>query len=129
MRATAQLWELYQQWKQLTEAEGNAILNSNWREVHRCQAAKQQLQPEIIRVTESAKAEYFNNSDQREFDLRIRECVNELIVLETRNSAVLEQRLEALEKERGELEQTAGRLRQVHKSYVPAKGPVWDQYS
>jgi hypothetical protein len=129
MRSSVQLWDLYQQWKGLTQKEGDAILSSNWREVRRCQNAKQELQPKIIQLTESAKAEFGTGDQQREFDDRLRGCVNELILLETQNSSALGERLDALGLERAELEKSSKQLRQLHKSYLPTQNPTWNNYS
>ncbi|MGZ8898650.1 MAG: hypothetical protein ACXW3Z_01020 [Limisphaerales bacterium] len=127
MDAHAELLELYQEWKQLTEKEGAAILASNWGEVRSCQKAKQQLQPRIIHATDLAKHEPGGGP---EFETQIRECVNELIQLEALNSQTLEKRLQEAEKERCGLQQTSHRLKRVQKSYTGARGSAWDgQYS
>jgi hypothetical protein len=126
MNVNAELLELYQEWKRLTEQEGAAIMASNWTEVRSCQKAKQELQPRIIQATDGAK----NAPGERsEFEAQIRECVNELIRLETRNSEALGKRLEAAEKEKGGLEQTSQRLKRVQKSYSGQRESAWDQYS
>lgn len=129
MHASAKLWELYQEWKRLTHAEALAILSSDWPAMNTCQSSKQKLQPQIIRWTESAKLECHNDAEQREIDGKVREIVNELILLEAQNSAVLQGRLAELEQERASLDHTSRRLKQVHQSYVPAQGPAWDHYS
>lgn len=129
MDASRELWELYQQWKRLTREEGAAIRSSNWTEVRRCQCAKKDLQPEIIRVTGVASAECPSALRQDEINQRIRECVNELIGLERENNQELQLRLEALEKERDALERTSSRLRQVQKSYAPANPAGWNRLS
>lgn len=126
MDVNSELLDLYREWKTLTEKEGAAILESNWAEVRSCQKIKQQLQPKIIRATDLAKTSPGGGS---EFEARIRECVNELILLETRNSENLGKRLEAAEKEKNSLDRTSHRLKQVQKSYSSARGPAWDQYS
>lgn len=127
MDAHAELLALYQQWKQLTEQEGAAIIASNWTEVRSCQKTKQQLQPKIIRATDVAKHEPGGGP---EFETQIRNCVNELIQLETRNSQTLEQRLHQAEQERSSLQQTSHRLRRVQMSYSGPRGSAWDgQYS
>ena len=124
MSANAELLELYQEWKRLTEDEAAAIRASDWAEVRSCQEEKHELQPRIIRATDAAK----KNPDAG-FDVRIRECINELILLETRNSQALGKRLEAAEREMSELDRTATRLKQVHKSYTGSRSAAWDQYS
>jgi hypothetical protein len=126
MDANAELLEFYQEWKELTEKEGAAILSSDWAEVRFCQKAKQQLQPQIIHATELARTV---PSGGPEFETRIRDCVNELIQLEARNSQILEKRLEEAEKERNGLEQTSHRLKRVQKSYSGTRGSAWDHYS
>ena len=126
MEPNAELLELYQQWKRLTEQESAAIGASNWTAVRNCQTAKQELQPKIIRATDAAKHAPGGGT---EFEARIRECVNELIQLETRNSEQLGKRLAAAEQERIGLERTSQRLKQVQKSYSGGRGSAWDQYS
>jgi hypothetical protein len=124
--ANAELLEHYQEWKRLTEKEGAAILASNWADVRNCQRLKQELQPKIIQATDAAKLLLGHGS---EFEARIRECVNELIRLETRNSEALGKRLESAEKERNGLERASHQLKQVQRSYSGARGSSWDQYS
>ncbi len=126
MEVNAQLLELYQEWKRLTELEGAAIRASDWAGVRHCQKSKQELQPQIIRATDAAKNA---PGGGREFEAQIRDCVNELIQLETRNSETLERRLEEVERSREELDQTSHRLKRVQKSYTRGRGSSWDEYS
>lgn len=126
MNPGTDLLELFQQWKSLTEKEGAAILASDWAEVRRCQQVKQQLQPQIVRASDAAGSSHGPGSG---FQARIRQCVNELIQLETHNNTTLGERLESTRREKDGLDRTSHRLRQVHKSYVPAHGNVWNQYS
>ena len=126
MDPSAHLLDLYQKWKDLTEQEGAAILASNWLEVRRCQKAKQQLQPEIIRISDQLKKTAAPGSH---FEHRIRESINELIQMETRNSATLADRLQTARSQKDDLDRTSSRLRQLHKSYVPAPGNAWNKYS
>jgi hypothetical protein len=130
MIPTHQLLDLYQQWKALTEEEGAAILASDWEAVARCQKKKQLLQPLILRASESQNA---GNGESSKGDSylqdRIREAVNELIQLETKNSATLSERITTANAKRDNLNRTSKQLRQVHRSYVPAQGSVWNQYS
>ena len=127
MNATVQLLELYDQWKHLTEREGAAILASDWTEARDCQQKKQTLQPEIIKASDLVKNPSRQGTD--EFEPRLRECINELIQLETNNSATLETRLKSTRQEKEKLDRTSNRLRQIHKSYVPSQAPIWNQYS
>lgn len=126
MNASGHLLDLYDQWKKLTESEGAAIGVSNWIEVRRCQQSKQKLQPQIIRASDHMKEPAPSASA---LDPRLRDCVNQLIQLENNNSAQLALRIKSAKQEIDGLECTTQRLRQIHKSYVPSQGPVWNQYS
>lgn len=123
MEASVQLLELYDQWKQLTEREGAGILASDWTEVHRCQKSKQELQPEIIKVSTQVKKA---SQQSEELEPRLCERINELIRLERSNSANLETRLESTRQEKESLDRTSQRLRQIHKSYIPSQAAVWN---
>lgn len=124
-----QLWDLYEEWKSLTEKERSAILGRNWREVRRCQRAKEDLQPRIISLTEALKTERAAREPLEAINLRIRHHVNELIAMEMENSSILEKCMAEAEQEKAGLEETSSRLRKVHKSYGAAPAPVWNQYS
>ncbi len=126
MDASLQLLELYEQWKSLTQREGAAILASDWTEVRRCQEKKQKLQPEIIHASEQMKKALRDGND---VEPRLRECINELIQLETNNSANLEVRIQAAKDEKDDLDRTSSRLKQIHKSYVPLQTSGWNHYS
>jgi hypothetical protein len=125
--SSEQLWELYREWKTLTEQEGAAILASDWTLVRESQTKKQQLQIEIVHATDLVKAD--SRSEPQMFDDRLRHVVNELILLETQNSAVLAHRLKGVEGQRRELEATSGRLRRLHTTYVPRRSSVWENVS
>jgi hypothetical protein len=129
MESASHLWELYEEWKRLTLAEGAAISVSDWPQVRRCQSAKKELQSRIIRCTEITKGACASPLEQEQIDTHVRSFVNELIVLETQNNSILQARLENLARERSEIDRTASRLRQVHKSYVPPRQPIWNRYS
>jgi hypothetical protein len=129
MHSSALLWDLYEEWKRLTNAEGAAIKTSDWSEVRRCQTAKKQLQPKIIHLSESAKAECLTLADQDRMESQIRDYVNQLILLETKNNDILQSRLEHLTHERSEVDRTTARLRKVQKSYGASRDAIWDRYS
>lgn len=129
MPAPAQLWDLYGEWKSLTENERAAIVAANWKEVRCCQRAKEELQPKIISLTEALKKGKIAPGRLDEINARVREHVNELIAMEMENSAILDRCMSETEKEQAGLEETSSRLRKVHKSYGAAPGPVWNQYS
>src|SRR5213080_1239107 len=79
MSACATLLELYQEWRKWTETEGEAILANDWRQVVRCQAAKTELQPRILKQTDLAEAECARDGiDRNAFKKKVRSRVNEL---------------------------------------------------
>src|SRR5687768_13205483 len=104
MNASAELLDLYDQWKNLSEREGAAILASDWTEVQRCQESKQELQPQIIDVSDRVKSA---SQDTDEFEPRLRETINELIQLENKNSANLEIRLQSAKQDKDDLDRTS----------------------
>src|SRR5688572_2728631 len=118
-----QLWAVYQQWKNLTEHEGQAIRPSNWPLVQKTQQAKHDLQSRIIHLTEQIQGDFSSKTEQTTFDKQLRKIVNELILLETRNNATLQSSVAAAEQQKASLENTSNRLRQVHTRYVPTLEP------
>ena len=123
------LWDLYGEWKSLTENEGQAILSSDWVEVRRCQQAKERLRARIVKLTDSVQRGFPSPAEQAEINIRIRQHVNELILLETENHSLLGRRMAKVQEEQAALDQTSNRLRKIHKSYAPSQMPVWNQYS
>jgi len=129
MQSVEELWKAYQDWKRLTEQEGTAIQRSQWFEVQSAQARKRLLQTDIIRLTDQIKASVNSSVEQEQFDSRLRGTVNELILLETQNSAKVQAMMSAAEDQRRNLLLAAQRLRQVHSRYVPARDPLWENLS
>ena len=129
MQAVEELWRAYQDWKRLTEEEGTAIQHSHWYEVHSAQQQKRVLQADIVRLTDQIKANFTTQREEGKFDTRLRGIVNELILLETQNSAKVQAMMSAAEDQRRNLLLAAQRLRQVHSRYVPARDPLWENLS
>ena len=48
MNAHADLMIAYGEWRQWTEAEGEALRAAHWARVTECQTAKRELQPRIV---------------------------------------------------------------------------------
>ena len=130
MSACATLLELYQEWRKWTEAEGEAILGNDWRKVLRCQAAKADLQPRILKQTEDAQAECARDGiDRRAFDKQVRSRVNELIYLETRNGEFLAEQKQIAHAEFGALERSGRNLPRIQRRYAPGTAAAWESYS
>jgi len=129
MQAVEELWQAYRDWKYLTQREGAAIQGLHWTEVHDAQNRKRALQAEIIRLTDKAKAELHSDSASADFDQRLRQLVNELILLETQNNLTVEACIASAQSQKRELDATSQRLRQVHSRYVPSRQPSWENRS
>lgn len=121
MTPADELAALYQQWRGLSEDEGEAIEAGAWSNVDQFQAAKARLQPRITEVSQRV--------DVGTHERRFRKVVDDLMHLERRNSALLQRRRQAAEAQRQELDRASRHLRQLHKSYVPPARTHWQSYS
>lgn len=121
MTSVDELSALYQQWRCLTEDEGEAIEAGAWVSVEQFQAAKARLQPRIVELSQRLDA----GTHERQF----RALIEELMQLERSNSALLQRRRQAADEQMRELDKASRHLRQLHKSYVPPARPHWQSYS
>lgn len=130
MSASEQLQSAYQEWRRLAENEGEAIRGGNWSLVQNCQNSLQELQPQIIRWTQEARAEWQKlGYDIPAEENRLRTVIGQLIEIERRNSAWLSDIRSAARAELRELEQSGHNLRQVQRSYAPARASAWSSFS
>lgn len=130
MSACATLLELYQEWRTWTHAEGEAILEGDFRKVKRCQSAKADLQPRIVAQTQEAQKECDHDGINRPaFDKQVRSLVNELIYLETRNGEMLAEQKQSLQAEYEALGRSSRNLTRIHKRYTPGSAAAWESYS
>jgi hypothetical protein len=130
MSACATLLELYQEWRKWTEAEGEALLANDWRQVNRCHAAKSDLQPRILKHTEEAQTECIRDGiDRKSFEKQVRSRVNELIYLETRNGEILAEQKRLTELEHSELERSSRNLPKIQRRYAAGAAAAWESYS
>lgn len=130
MIAKKKLVNAYQTWEQLTEAEGAAIRSDDWPRVSECQRTKQGLQKQIIHLTEAAQAECIEiGVDRKTLEHDLRQIINSLIALESRNAEHLAQRRAAAELAKADLDQASNNLRRVQKSYAPPTAALWNSYS
>jgi hypothetical protein len=121
MTPADELSALYQQWRRLSEDEGEAIEAAEWDNVEQFQTAKAGLQPRI--------AEVGQRLDAVAHEQRFRKVVEDLMRLERRNSALLQRQRQAAEAQKQELDRASRHLRQLHKSYVPPARTHWQSYS
>lgn len=121
------LLQLYDHWRVLTEGERDAIRTSDWSRVGDLQAQKQQLQEEIMAVTEAAGDPA--SAPGVGLDVPRRVLGAQLIALEQQNASVLADQRRGLEQHQRVLDQTRRTLQQVHRAYTQGKDPAWQSYS
>jgi predicted nucleic acid-binding Zn-ribbon protein len=121
MSPADELSALYQQWRSLSEDEGEAIEAGVWASVEQFQGAKARLQPRIVEISQRL--------DVATHERQFRKVVEELMQLERRNNGMLQRRRQAADEQMRELDKTGRHLRQLHKSYVPPARTHWQSYS
>jgi hypothetical protein len=130
MNAGDQLEKAYQEWRSLAKAEGDAIRAGNWTVVSDCQQALKMLQPQILNWTGPARkerAELGSLGVAREKNLQ--KLISETVELEQRNQAALDELSREARTQFGQLQQAGHTLRQVQRSYAPARPPAWSSFS
>lgn len=130
MNASDQLHQAYQEWRRLADAEGEAIRHSNWSLVANYQRSLRDLQPQILRWTQEARAEW--QQQGRDFtaeENRLRAVIGELIEIERRNSSWLNDVRQTAQAQMAELDHSGQKLRQVQRSYSPTRAPAWSSFS
>ena len=121
MNPADELAALYAQWRSLSDEEGAAIDASAWVQVEQFQLAKARLQPRITEVSQRLDA----GTHRQQFD----PVLQELMQLERRNAALLQQQRERTEQQLQDLDRSSRHLRQLQKSYVSPAQMQWQSYS
>lgn len=130
MSAQTLLFDLYAEWRRLTEVEGEAIGSGEWQRVERQQSLKQQLKEEIVQATERLRAEWTEvEREHQAYERRFRPIVDELIVLETRNHRLLSTRRTEARAQLNHLDRTSSNLRGLHRVYGTTAAWRWQSYS
>jgi hypothetical protein len=114
MSSRNRLAALYEEWRLMSESEGEAIRSLAWQRVNQCQQVKAELRDQILQVMESAGTEQGSPEDIRR---QFRPVLEHLIHLETRNSQWLAVERAKLEVERDENSRSQRHLRQVQGAY------------
>lgn len=128
--ADAHLTDAYREWRQWTEAEGEAIRAGDWPRVGACQDAKRSLQPRIQVLREAAQQGWARLGDAGAAQARALQCmVEELIALEEQNRERLAAQRQAALARRTELDRSRANLRRLRGSYAPARGAAWSSFS
>src|SRR5437867_1293337 len=104
MTAGDALAAYYEEWRSLTEAEGQAIPQAAWDQLDHAQSVKVKLQALIQQSTEKLKREMPAPFAQREaIEDQFKVIVEELIQLEQRNSRLLAAQRHSAEVQKGHL--------------------------
>jgi len=120
---------LYEEWRGLTEREGEAIQHSDWPSVSACQAAKDTLQKRII-ASEEALDLCIASAQWREIEDQVRGLLSELMALEQRNSRLLAGQRQKASESQAELGAARQQLRGVQRAYGPGMNSgTWQSYS
>ncbi len=107
-----------------------AILAGDWMAVAKCQDAKRQCQPQIIRLTEAAQQEWMGlGFDWAEVQRDVNAVVGMLMGLETRNSELLADQRRTAEAELADLDGARRNLQRVQRSYALERPAAWHSYS
>ena len=120
----------YEQWRSLTEAEGEAIRGGLWQQVDQLQETKRQLQQLILGATRELRAECARSGvDAAAVERQLHSLVEQLVQLESRNGQSLAEQLHQTHTQLQQLD-TAGRnLNQIRRAYSPVREANWESFS
>ena len=124
------LLELCEQWRLLSEREGESIHAADWNSVAGCQAEKKAMQGEISAAAEALRRETgWKGARQNEMEGRLGAMARRLLALEQRNRQTLRARQEAARGKSTELQKTLRNLQRLHRAYGAESQPIWHSFS
>jgi hypothetical protein len=130
MSVDAALAAACQEWRSLAETEGEAIRTLNWNLVAACQAALADLQTRLSRIHEAAKREWAQLGKKKsEREAALRNVASELIKLEKRNLALLNDARRSVQDQLDDLDQSRLNLKRIQRSYAVTRPAAWNSYS
>lgn len=129
MEPEKQVLSLFAEWRTLTEAEHDAILQGEWSALERHQLRKEQLKEALIEATEVWNRSQHTETLSAQREWRFRGVVDELILLESRNQEALHVQQERVRTELGRLDQASRNLRGVQRAYGGPCRSAWQSYS
>jgi hypothetical protein len=130
MSARSNLLDLYGQWRTLSDEEAEAIRVAAWPQVARCQDAKQVLQTRILETTDQWHLEsLIGHDDHPAMDPQVRRVVEELILLELRNTELVDEQRRNARREQQALDRSSRNLQQLQRAYAPSRESLWQSYS
>lgn len=112
------LFELYQEWLHLTQGEAQAIAARDWAKLVNYQAEKKAVADKIS-----------SSPDPLGENARLKEFVQQLIVLESENIRALAEVRQALAERQKTLAETRSNLQRIHRAYAVDRLGVWHSYS
>jgi hypothetical protein len=126
MGARHDIGSLLEQWRRLTEAEGEAIQATAWATLKEIHTVKVELQKDLTAAIQKwTKAHPDVASSKNPFQAE----VSRLISLEARNGEYLAAQYQKAAQNRKMSERALSTLRKVKQSYVRKTETGWDSYS
>jgi len=120
----------YEQWRSLTEAEGEAIRSGLWQQVGQLQESKRQLQEMILSATRELRAECARcGVDAAVVEQQLHSLVEQLVQLESRNGQSLAEQLHQSHTQLQQLEGAGHKLDQIRRAYCPTREANWESFS
>lgn len=114
MNSRNRLASLYEEWRLLSESEGDAIRGAAWQRVEHCQNVKADLRGKILTAMENESG---GQESAEELRQQFRPVLEHLVSLELRNGRWLAAERSRCEADRDELGQHQRNLRRLHKTY------------
>lgn len=118
--ACRHLAALYEEWRLMSESEGDAIRSLAWPRIEHCQSAKVGLRERIVQLVEKAGG---GQTFAEDLGRRFRPVLEHLIHLELRNSEWLAVERQKLESEREGLNRNQRSIRRLQSAYGAAGAP------
>ena len=129
-RLRAALRAHYEQWHQLTEAEGVAISAGQWIRVGSLQKTKQQLQSFIDNTRRDLRAACrVCGRTTQGIEQEFHSVILQLLDLEHANGEVLAAKRSRVSQAKEEVDHVIQRLRQLRRAYGHPHPSVWETYS
>lgn len=128
MSASSRLNALYEEWRLMSEAEGQAIRSEAWVQVARCQGVKSELQRQILEAV-GGPDDSERSASSEELRARFGNTIRKLIELEHRNSSWLEECRQRKDTERAGEQVKQRSLGRLKDAYARQGGPAWQSYS
>jgi len=120
----------YEQWRTLTEAEGDAIHSGLWKKVEQLQETKRQLQELILGATRELRVECARaGADAAAVEQQLHGLVEQLVQLESRNGQSLAEQLHQTQAQLQQLDAAGRNLNQIRRAYGHAREANWESFS